>query len=258
MSPIIPGYVAPIVVTVVVVLAYWLIHLIFRAVEASDLDQEARRKVRLGSAIFIGGWLFLALLTAGSSPATDAAGNDQVPIAFLLFAGASLLVALGLLASPTWRRVVDSIPAASLISVQVFRLIGGIFLPLYAIGSLPRHFALAAGWGDIAVGLAAPMVAFAIGNRMSAARGLALGWNLFGLLDLLTAVGLGTGYLLAVTGSQAPSVPAMTFFPLVLIPTFAVPVGIVLHIYSIRRTVKSGAAGRRGSGAALKAAGGIA
>jgi hypothetical protein len=30
----------------------------------------------------------------------------------------------------------------------------------------------------------------------------------------------------------------MTFFPLVLIPTFAVPVGFILHIYSIRKTLK--------------------
>jgi hypothetical protein len=31
----------------------------------------------------------------------------------------------------------------------------------------------------------------------------------------------------------------MTFFPLVLIPTFAVPLGFILHIYSIRRTWNS-------------------
>jgi hypothetical protein len=217
--------------------------------------------VRGGTAAFIGAWLFLALILAGSRPATDAAGNGQVPITFPLFVAGALLVSIGLLAlSPTWRKVVDSIPAESLISVQVFRLIGGIFLPLYAIGSLPGHFALPAGWGDIAVGLAAPLVALAVRNRAKGARSLALGWNLFGFLDLLTAVGLGTGYLLAVTGSEVITAAAMTFYPLVLIPTFAVPVGVILHIYSIRRTVKSGAAGRGthgvglGSGAAVRAA----
>jgi hypothetical protein len=58
---------------------------------------------------------------------------------------------------------------------------------------------------------------------------------------LLAAVGLGTGYLLVVLrpGIEAPPTAAMTFFPLVLIPTFAVPLGIILHIYSIRRTLRS-------------------
>jgi hypothetical protein len=56
-------------------------------------------------------------------------------------------------------------------------------------------------------------------------------------VDLLAAVGLGTGYLLLALqpASQAlPTAAAMTFFPLALIPTFAVPLGFILHIYSIR------------------------
>ena len=174
--------------------------------------------MRLGASLFLGGWLLLALLLARSTPATDAAGNGVVPFSFPLFLGGSLIVAIGLLAaSPTWRRVVDAIPAQSLISVQIYRLIGGIFLPLYAIGSLPRHFALPSAYGDIAVGLAAPFVALAVSKRFRSARGLALGWNIFGFLDLLTAIGLGTGYLILVLrpGIEAPpTAAAMTFFPL--------------------------------------------
>ena len=73
-------------------------------------------------------------------------------------------------------------------------------------------------------------------------RALSLSWNLFGFLDLLVAVGLGTGVLLRLTRPElgvVPPVPAMTAFPLVLIPTFAVPLGFILHIYSIWRTVQS-------------------
>jgi hypothetical protein len=256
MSPVMPSYVTPVVLAVDVALASWLIRLVSRAADAVELNQETRRRMRLGTGIVIGGWLVLALLLAGSSPAVDAAGNGLVPITFPLFVGGSLLPALGLLAlSPTWRKVVDAIPAESLISIQVFRLIGGLFLPLYVIGILPRHFALPAAWGDIAVGLTAPVVAVAVRNRLRGAGGLALGWNVFGLLDLMTAVGLGTGFLLAAIhpGVRSAAVPAMTFFPLVLIPTFAVPVGIILHVYSIRRTMKSGAARRRGNGAAVRA-----
>lgn len=65
-------------------------------------------------------------------------------------------------------------------------------------------------------------------------------------------MGLGTGYLLLLLRPEAgapPAAAAMTFFPLVLIPTFAVPLGFILHIYSIRRSLRgerqSAARGKR-------------
>jgi hypothetical protein len=242
MQPVIPGYVTPIVLGMVVALAFWLYRLVAKAVESASLLPETGARIRRTTGLALGGWLVLALLLARSSPLVDASGNGVVPASFPLFALVSLGAALGLLAfSPTWRRVVDTIPAESLISVQIFRLIGGIFLLLYAIGSLPRHFALPAGWGDLAVGLLAPLVALAVRNQVRGARPLALGWNLFGFMDLLVAVGMGTGYLLLALQPGLhvpPSAPAMTFFPLVLIPTFAVPLGFILHIYSIRRTLR--------------------
>jgi hypothetical protein len=242
MSPVIPWYVAPIVLSMVVALAFWLYRLVARALESASLPPETAARVRRNTGLALGGWLLLALVVAGSSPTLDAAGNGVVPISFPVFALVSLGAALGLLAfSPPWRRVVDAIPAESLISVQIYRLIGVIFLPLYALGSLPRHFAFPAGLGDLAVGLLAPLVALAVRNQVRGARSLALGWNLFGFLDLLVAVGMGTGYLLLALQPGLPAPPtaaAMTFFPLVLIPTFAVPLGFILHIYSIRRMLR--------------------
>jgi hypothetical protein len=241
----------------VVALAFWLYRLIARAVESAGLSAVTAARVRRNTGLAVGGWLLLALVSARSSPALDAGGNGVVPISFPFFALVSLGAALGLLAfSPTWRRVVDAVPAGSLISVQIFRLIGGIFLPLYAIGSLPRHFALPAGLGDIAVGLLAPVVALAVRNQVRGARPLALGWNLFGFADLLVAVGMGTGYLLLASqpGLHAPpTAAAMTFFPLVLIPTFAVPLGFILHIYSIRRTLRGERQGEEGKAPASRA-----
>ncbi|HEV7364696.1 MAG TPA: hypothetical protein VGN76_02490 [Gemmatimonadales bacterium] len=241
MQLIIPWYVAPIVLGMVVALAFWLYRLVARAIEAAGLPPVMGVRVRRITGFALGSWLLLALVVARSAPLVDAAGNGVVPISIPFFALVALGAALGLLAfSGTWRRVVDAIPAESLISVQVYRLIGAIFILLYSIGRLPRHFALPAGWGDVAVGLLAPLVALAVRRQIRGARPLALGWNLFGFADLVVAVGLGTGYLLLALqpGLQAPpGAPAMTFFPLVLIPTFAVPLGFILHIYSIRRTL---------------------
>jgi hypothetical protein len=241
MQSVIPWYVTPLVLSMVVGLAFWLHRLIARAADSAHLPPETAARVRRNTGLALGGWLLLALVFARSSPALDPAGNGVVPISFPLFALISLGAALGLLVfSPTWRRVVDAIPAESLISVQIFRLIGVIFLPLYALGSLPRHFAFPAGLGDLAVGLLAPLVALAVRNQVRGSRPLALGWNLFGFADLVVAVGMGTGYLLLALQPgvhAAPTAAAMNFFPLVLIPTFAVPLGFILHIYSIRRTL---------------------
>jgi hypothetical protein len=239
MQPVIPWYVAPVVIGMVVALAFWLYRLVSRAVDRAELSPETRTRVRRGAGFFLGGWLALALVLAPSTPSVGPAGSGVVPLSIPIFGGISLTLAIGLLAlSPAWRRVVDAIPADALISVQVYRLIGGIFLPLYAIESLPRHFALPAAYGDLAVGLLAPFVALAIRRQIRGARPLALGWNVFGFVDLLAAVGLGTGYLLMMVQPELgtpPGAAAMTFFPLVLIPTYAVPLGFILHIYSIRR-----------------------
>jgi hypothetical protein len=243
----IPGYVAPIIVLVSLSLAAWLYRLIAVGTRSVGLSQGSR--VRGATALFLGLWLALAFLLAPSTPSVDAAGRGVIPTTFLFFGGISLVIAVGLLAlSPTWRRVVDAVPADALISTQVYRVIGGVlFLPLYTSGILPGYFSLPAGWGDLAVGLLALFVAYAVRQGLGGARPLALAWNVFGFLDLVVAVGLGTGLLIPLlapaVGPVSP-VAAMTFFPLVLIPTFAVPLGFILHIYSIRRILREGRAQR--------------
>lgn len=237
----IPGYVAPIVVLVSVALAVWLYRLIAVATRSVGLRHGA--SVRGATALFLGLWLALAFLLAPSTPPVDAAGRGTIPTTFLFFGIISLVIAVGLVVlSRTWRRVVDAVPADALISTQVYRVIGGVlFLPLYASGILPGYFALPAGWGDLAVGLLALLVALAVKRGLGGAGPLALLWNVFGFLDLVAAVGLGTGKLvplLAPTLGTVSPVAAMTIFPLVLIPTFAVPLGFILHIYSIRRTLR--------------------
>jgi hypothetical protein len=252
MQPTIPAYVTPIILIVSLTLTVWLFRVIAEAASSAAITPVARSRFRVGTGIFLVAWLGLAFLAAPSTPVLDESGRGIVPATFLFFGGVSLAVAVGLLAfSSNWRRIVETVPAGRLIGTQVYRLIGGaLFLPLLAIGTLPRHFALPAGWGDLAVGAMAPFVALAVQRGLrkghtgsSGTRALALGWNLFGFLDLVVAVGMGTGWLVRLTqpelGAVSPAA-AMTSFPLVLIPTYAVPLGFILHIYSIWRTVRNG------------------
>jgi len=85
-----------------------------------------------------------------------------------------VLVGLVLLTRP--RRiaaVLDATPPGWLIGLQVYRVLGGIFLVQWATGNLSGVFALPAGTGDVLVGLLALPVAYylhsgAPGGRIAA------------------------------------------------------------------------------------------
>ncbi|MFZ0166646.1 MAG: hypothetical protein WAL12_23955, partial [Trebonia sp.] len=101
---------------------------------------------------------------------------------------------------------------------------------MMALGHLPALFALPAGLGDIAAGIAAPLVALRLARGTG--RRTALWFNAFGMTDLISALTLGalTGYALVnVTPSGAP----ISELPLALIPTAAVPLLFALHLTSV-------------------------
>ena len=173
-----------------------------------------------------------ALAVAGVYRPTSGAGIPPVPIAFLVGLGTAWIAATAL---PSLRTLIDQ-PAtqANLVALQVWRILGINFLILLALGKLPPLFALPAGLGDIAAGLAAPFVAS--GLHRPGGRSSAIAWNVFGLLDLIVAIGLGatTNVGPIQIFHTNPSTVVLTAFPLALVPTFLVPLSMVLHIISLR------------------------
>jgi hypothetical protein len=91
--------------------------------------------------------------------------------------------------------------------------------------------------GDFAIGVTAPLVAFylAQGRRKNSF----ILWNILGVIDLVNAVTLGVLASPAL-GILRPEVStdAMTVLPLSLIPTFAVPLLLILHIISIAQALR--------------------
>ena len=122
--------------------------------------------------------------------------------------------------------------------VVAFVVLNGLVI-LTGLSQLPVRFGLPAGWGDVAIGLAAPVVALALARGARHARTLGIGWNVLGLLDLVVAVGMGTGLLPLLTGERLPAAAAMGVYPLILVPTFAVPVAVLLHLIALRRLRRS-------------------
>jgi hypothetical protein len=98
-------------------------------------------------------------------------------------------------------------------------------------------FALPAGTGDVLVGLLALPVAHLLYARSAAAHRAAIAWNVLGLVDFTIAIGMG---ILTTPGPLqlvVPDVPnaELGTFPMVMIPTFAVPSSILLHALSLRQ-----------------------
>ena len=148
-----------------------------------------------------------------------------------------IIIGITLLAkSATFRTIVDTISQPWLIGAQTTRIMGAAFLTLYARGLMPAQFAIPSGIGDVMVGITAPLVALILFFNQTFGRALAITWNIIGFLELTLAIVLGfftspTPYqLLALSNPNN----FLFDFPLALIPTFAVPLSLLLHIFSLR------------------------
>lgn len=136
------------------------------------------------------------------------------------------------------RRAIGRLPLHWLVGVQTYRVAGGLFLLAWLQDDLPAEFALPAGIGDVLVGIAAPFVALRLArDGIGRASALVAGWCALGIADL--AVAVTCGLLTAPSAFQQLALDhpnaAITSYPLVLIPTFAVPVSIALHVYALAR-----------------------
>lgn len=192
------------------------------------------RAFRLSAAILLG-WLALSIaLAAMGVYQVDSTAIPTVQYGFVV----PILIGILLMwRSETAKRIIEAVPQQWLVSVQLYRALGVIFLILYASGKLPALFAWPAGTGDIAVGLLAPVVGLAYARAPLETAGLVRAWNVFGILDLVVAV--TTGFMTAPSIIQPivvePNSELMTVLPMVLIPVFLVPLSIVLHVASLAK-----------------------
>jgi len=155
---------------------------------------------------------------------------NQIGAAVGIAAGAPIILfSAWFVASEGFRRFVLGLNPRVLTGVQVFRLVGFVFLLLEARALLPGIFAFSAGYGDMFIGATAAFVAWKL--AVPEHRGLFIVWQLLGIMDLVLAVSLGTtASLLAPAG---PTMVPMTVLPLSLIPTFLVPLFLILHLICI-------------------------
>ena len=163
---------------------------------------------------------------------TAAPGQLFQPIALSVIVPVALFVAVYLLAA-RFRRFILSRDLRTLTMLQHWRIMGFAFLPLYAFDILPGLFAIPAGVGDIAIGLAAPFVVARLTRDPEFARGWRfVAFHVAGMVDFVVAVGtsvLVSGAFPALVSGNLTSAP-MEVWPLNIFPSFAVPIFIILHL----------------------------
>jgi hypothetical protein len=243
MTPQIPEYLLSfdlIVRALVTIIALGLIWFGAARMPASAKSRYATAGVL--SAAFIG-WLAVAQYL-GAANTYFASTDTAVPT--ILF---GLLIPLAVAAIALWRsesvaRLVSAIPLHWLVAAQVYRVAGGIFLVLWAAGRLPWQFALPAGTGDVVTGIVAVVVAAQLARNAVGAHRATYAWCLFGVADLVVAITMG-----AMTSPGRPHLLAfdtpnllISSYPLVMVPTFAVPLALMLHGLVLLRLRRGAAA----------------
>ena len=177
----------------------------------------------------------LAVWIAGAAGVFAAAPADP-PVALL----AALVIPVGLFAgayraSAAVRGWALGLDLRLLTALQGWRVIGAGFLFLYAHGSLPGFFAWPAGLGDLLVGLAAPFVLLAVIHEKAGWQSRVKWLNIAGLIDFAGAFATGLLTSPSSFGILAGSVTTEILAepPLIMIPGFAVPLFIILHVISL-------------------------
>ena len=182
--------------------------------------------------MFLITWFAVAFVIGDQALLTNANGSLLPPIA--ITAILPVAVFLGLYAaSSRFRGFVLAQDIETLTMLQLWRVIGFGFLVLYAYSVLPGLFALPAGLGDVAIGLAAPFIVLHLRRDASYATSSGLvRFQYLGLLDFAVAIvtaGLSAGAFASLTPGGVTSAP-MDVWPLNLFPSFIVPIFIILHL----------------------------
>lgn len=191
-------------------------------ISTMPLPQSQRITMAAMAGLWIG--LQVALASAG-------AYAPDVPYVGISVAAPLVAVLFAVVYRSDFRKALLAVPTALLVGLNFSRVFGAFFLILAASGRLGGPFPASAGWGDVLTGLIALSLALAMA-RGRAAPGAVIGWNAFGMLDLVVAVALG---VLSAPGSPIQVIDAgvgstaVQVLPWSLIPTVLVPFYLIVH-----------------------------
>jgi hypothetical protein len=160
----------------------------------------------------------------------EASRGAKLWLAALLGLWVGIAAAALATAWPAARRAMLSLSLPLLVGLNIGRVFAVEFLILAGEGRLSGPFPHSAGWGDIITGVVA-LLLLRLARDPARHRTVLHLWNAFGMLDLITAIGLG---VMSATGSPlqifaGPGSEAMQHLPWSFVPTVLVPLWMILH-----------------------------
>ena len=210
--------------------------------ESTELTPDQRRTTWL--AVMIPYTLWFAVAWSAAINGVFITGVSRLPLLPLAIFLPLIIGVPLLLVSKRVGQLLDAMPVAWLVALQVYRVFGSWALAAWLNGTLPGVFALPAGTGDVLTGLFAVPAAIAVATGTAQGRRTAVIWNIFGLADFAVALTLG---MITSPGRFQLIVPNLASinagaYPGVLTPAFVVPSSILLHALSLRQLRRRGRA----------------
>ena len=234
MPIVMPAYLEPIASGAEPLLALAVASGLWLALRRTSMEPAGRARTWTLIAVPLLLWLALVWLVSVRGTLVVHPGVYLQPIA-LAIALPAVIGTFLLTRSERVAQILDATPPIWLIGFQFYRVMGGVFLALYAEGLLPGEFALPAGIGDVLVGVLALALALRVASGGALNRTAAYAWNILGVADFVGAV--ATGFLTSPGPIQLwafdhPNT-LISAYPLVMIPAFAVPLSLILHVLSL-------------------------
>lgn len=233
---LIPDYAVLFVISTLLFIAVAASALLTHGLNSANLNIRDRQRLALRLILSALVWVGLMLAIANSNilvPRTE----QTLPLLGILIIGSSVLGSALLIKSHSAKAMLDAVPLHWFAVIQIYRIVGAVFLMLERDGLLPAYFAISTGWGDIAIGLSAPIVGVLLWQDAGKFRLVGLAWCIAGMSDLLLvlfkAVNSAPGPLQS-TAFDLPTV-IIGYFPFSLIPLLVVPISLILHIQLVRR-----------------------
>jgi len=164
----VPAYLTPFIFTGMIIVIAALLLGLRLALRRSTSPERDQAKAFWSVSLLLVGWFVVAVVTSIAGYYRPPSGRPPT-IQYGLLAP----IVVGVLLFRSWpllRRAFDIVSSNWLVGVQLYRVLGVIFLILYAGGHLPGLFALPAGLGDTLVGILAPFVAVTLHVRRNILR----------------------------------------------------------------------------------------
>jgi hypothetical protein len=210
----------------------WFVKDMLAGMAASSLSAEQKGKLKFRTLAGLIIWLAVVSVLSLSGFLSD---FSVFPPRLIIVLVIPLVTILFITFSASLKEIVRNIRPRNLLRLQVFRVFVEILLwRLFVVNLLPIQMTFEGRNFDILAGLFGPLVAYFFRNN----KKVMIAYNIIGLCLLLNIVTIA---ILSIPGTpfryfmNEPANTIVTYFPIVYLPAFLVPLAYTLHFFSLRQ-----------------------